>query len=153
MAPHLAADAPNTPVTRPNLTRMLFLDPAYRALHRDWPTEATLAVASLRQVTAHHPHDQRLTDLVGQLTIQTEEFTTLWKRHPVRTCTSGEKHLDHPTAGPMDLTSETLSLPSPSGQRLITYTAEAGSASERALRDLTQPPATEHRLIPRSAER
>ncbi|MFJ6907473.1 helix-turn-helix transcriptional regulator [Streptomyces griseoluteus] len=153
LAPHLPTDAPETPATRPNLTRMLFLDPAYRALHRDWSAEATLAVASLRQVAAHHPHDQRLTDLVGQLTIHSDEFTTLWKRHPVRTCTSGEKHLDHPTAGPMDLTFETLTLPSPSGQRLITYTAEAGSTSQRALRDLTPPPATEPGLIPRSAER
>ncbi|MGW5333470.1 helix-turn-helix transcriptional regulator [Streptomyces bauhiniae] len=153
LAPHLSADAPDSPATRPNLTRMLFLDPTYRALHRDWPTEAVLAVASLRQVTARHPDDQRLTDLVGQLTIHSDEFTTLWKRHPVRTCTSGVKRLHHPAVGPLDLTFETLTLPTPSGQRLITYTAEAGSPSERALRDLTQAPPTDQRVIPRPAER
>ncbi|MFD4725176.1 helix-turn-helix transcriptional regulator [Streptomyces seoulensis] len=151
LAPHLPTDAPELAATRPNLTRMLFLDPDYRALHRDWPTEATLAVASLRQTAAHHPDD--LTDLIGQLTIHSPEFTTLWNRHPVRTCTSGVKHLHHPTAGPLNLTFETLTLPTPSGQRLITYTAEAGSASERALRNLTQSPPTEHRVTPRSAAR
>ncbi|MET7613134.1 helix-turn-helix transcriptional regulator [Streptomyces seoulensis] len=151
LAPHLPTDAPELAATRPNLTRMLFLDPDYRALHRDWPTEATLAVASLRQTAAHHPDD--LTDLIGQLTIHSPEFTTLWNRHPVRTCTSGVKHLHHPTAGPLNLTFETLTLPTPSGQRLITYTAEANSASERALRDLTQAPPVEHRVMPRSAAR
>ncbi|WP_405558860.1 hypothetical protein [Streptomyces sp. NBC_01171] len=99
------------------------------------------------------PPDQRLTDLLGQLAIHSDEFTTLWKRHPVRTCTSGEKHLNHPTAGPMDLTFETLTLPTPSGHRLVTYTAEPGSTSERALRELTQPAPTEHPVIPQSAER
>ncbi|MFF7964541.1 hypothetical protein ACFZC3_04135 [Streptomyces sp. NPDC007903] len=68
-------------------------------------------MASLRQVTAHHAHDQRLTDLVGQLTVHSDEFTTLWKHHPVRTCTSGEKHLNHPTAGPFTNTSATLPPP------------------------------------------
>ncbi|MFI9394661.1 hypothetical protein ACIG53_27710 [Streptomyces bauhiniae] len=77
----------------------------------------------------------------------------LGKRHPVRTCTSGTKHLHHPTAGPMDPTFETLTLPSPSGQRFITYTAEAGSASERALREPTQVAPRAYPVIPRSAER
>ncbi|WP_239072518.1 hypothetical protein [Streptomyces bauhiniae] len=130
---------------------MLFLDPAYRVLHRDWPTEAVLAVASLRHTAAHHPDDQRLIDLVGQLTIHSDEFMALWKRHPVRSCTSGAKHLHHPTAGPMDLTFETLTLPPPSAPHLIAYTAEAGSASERALRELTQVVPTGHPV--RSAER
>ncbi|MFI8346606.1 hypothetical protein [Streptomyces sp. NPDC085596] len=51
---------------------MLFLDEPYRALYRDWPAEAVLAVASLRQVAARHPDDQRLADLVGQLTIHSD---------------------------------------------------------------------------------
>ncbi|MFJ8733669.1 hypothetical protein [Streptomyces bauhiniae] len=53
----------------------------------------------------------------------------------------------------MDLTFETLTLPSPSGQRFITYTAEAGSASERALREPTQVAPRAYPVIPRSAER
>ncbi|MFJ3661084.1 helix-turn-helix transcriptional regulator [Streptomyces sp. NPDC090119] len=153
LAAHLPAEAPESATTRPNLTRMLFLDPAYRALFRDWSAEAVLAVASLRQVTARHPDDQRLTDLVGRLTIHSDEFTSHWKRHPVRTCTSGVKHLHHPTAGPLDLTFETLTLPAPSGQRLITYTAEADSPSERALRLLLQTKPSAPPLTPRSAER
>ncbi|MFJ8283255.1 hypothetical protein [Streptomyces griseoluteus] len=64
---------------------------------------------------------------MGQLATHLDEFTFLWNRHPVRTCRSGVKHLHHPTAGPIGLTFETLALPTPSGHRLITYTAEPGS--------------------------
>lgn len=133
LAPHLPVEAPELAATRPNLTRMLFLDPAYRALYRDWPSEAVLAVASLRQVAARHPDDPALTALVGHLTINSPDFTTHWNRHPVRTCTSGVKHLRHPVAGDLDLAFETLTLPSPDGQRLITYTARPDSVSATAL--------------------
>ncbi|WP_018544991.1 helix-turn-helix transcriptional regulator [Streptomyces sp. LaPpAH-108] len=138
LAAHLPANAPDASATRPNLTRMLFLDPAYRALYRDRPSEAVLAVASLRQQTARHPDDPALTALVGHLTIHSSDFTPLWNRHPVRTCTSGMKRLRHPPAGDMDLAFETLTFPASSGQRLITYTAEAGSDSARALRSLLE---------------
>ncbi|MFD8914257.1 helix-turn-helix domain-containing protein [Streptomyces sp. NPDC059575] len=136
LAPHLPVRAPELPADRPNLTRMLFLDPDYRGLYRDWPSEAVLAVASLRQVAARHPADRALTDLVGQLTIHSDDFTAHWKNHPVRTCTSGVKRLRHPVVGDMDLYFETLTFPSPEGQRLIAYTARPDSASARALRAL-----------------
>ncbi|MGW2208211.1 MmyB family transcriptional regulator [Streptomyces sp. NPDC001781] len=104
----------------------------------------------MRQLAAAMPGaDQRLTDLVSQLTIPSHEFLSRWKRHPVRTCTSGVKQLHHPTAGPLDLAFETLTLPAPSGQRLIAYMPEAGSASVRAPHLLTRTGP----VMPRCAQR
>ncbi|MGW2834987.1 helix-turn-helix transcriptional regulator [Streptomyces sp. NPDC001286] len=134
LAAHLPADSPEMPSTRPNVTRMLFLDDRYRALYTDWHDEAQLAVASLRLIAGRHPDDRRLTELVGQLTVQCDEFASRWARHPVRTCTSGVKQLRHPMVGTMDLSFENLIIPASSGQRLIAYTAEPGSPSEAALR-------------------
>ncbi|MBK3643354.1 helix-turn-helix transcriptional regulator [Streptomyces sp. MBT33] len=134
LAGHLPADSPEMPSTRPNVTRMLFLDDRYRALYTDWHDEAQLAVASLRLIAGRHPDDRRLTELVGQLTVQCDEFASRWARHPVRTCTSGVKQLRHPLVGTMDLSFENLVIPGSSGQRLIAYTAEPGSPSEAALR-------------------
>ena len=134
LAGPLPADSPEMPSTRPNVTRMLFLDDRYRALYTDWHDEAQLAVASLRLIAGRHPDDRRLTELVGQLTVQCDEFASRWARHPVRTCTSGVKQLRHPLVGTMDLSFENLVIPGSSGQRLIAYTAEPGSPSEAALR-------------------
>ncbi|QMU71417.1 helix-turn-helix transcriptional regulator [Streptacidiphilus sp. P02-A3a] len=131
---HLAAESPDTPATRPNLARMLFLDQRYRELYCDWPDQAQLAVASLRLVAGRHPDDRALAELVGQLTMKSDEFASLWARHPVRTCTSGVKRLRHPLVGTMELSFENLIIPGSSGQRLIAYTAEPGSPSEAALR-------------------
>ncbi|MBA2808211.1 helix-turn-helix domain-containing protein [Streptomyces sp. KM273126] len=147
LAGHLAPNGPDMPAGRPNLTRMLFLDEQYRALYTNWNEEAQLAVASLRLIAGRHPDDRSLAELIGQLTMNCDEFASQWARHPVRTCTSGVKRLRHPLVGAMDLSFENLVIPGTSGQRLIAYTAEPGSPSEAALRLLgsaTAPAAGEH---------
>lgn len=134
LAGHLAPDSPGTAAARPNLIRMLFLDERYRQLYSNWNEEAVLAVASLRLVAGRHPDDRRLAELIGRLSMLSPEFASRWARHPVRTCTSGLKRLQHPSVGVMDLSFENLCIPGSSGQRLIAYTAEPGSPSEAALR-------------------
>ncbi|UUU31711.1 helix-turn-helix transcriptional regulator [Streptomyces sp. CA-210063] len=133
LAAHLPPEAPDTPADRPNLTWMLFLDARYRDLHAHRSEEAALSVASLRVIAGRHPDDRALAELVGQLAVRSAEFAALWSRHPVRTCTSGVKHLRHPRVGPLTLTFENLLVPGTSGHRLIAYTAEPGSPSEAAL--------------------
>jgi transcriptional regulator with XRE-family HTH domain len=134
LAGHLPRKSPETPATRPNMTRMLFLDEQYRSLYADWPDQAQLAVASLRLVAGRHPDDRPLAELIGRLTMNSDEFASLWARHPVRTCTSGIKKLHHPVVGAMELSFENLCIPGTSGQHLIAYTAEPGSPSDMALR-------------------
>ncbi|MGV4988200.1 helix-turn-helix transcriptional regulator [Streptomyces sp. NRAIS4] len=134
LAAHLPRQAPDTPGQRPNLIRMLFLDERYQDLYADRKEEALLAVASLRLVAGRHPDDRALAELIGQLSIHSGEFTALWARHPVRTCTSGTKSLHHPAVGALELSFENLDLPGTWGQRLIAYTAEPGSPSDAALR-------------------
>lgn len=142
LAGHLAPESPDTPSARPNLTRMLFLDDQYRELYANWGEQAQLAVAALRLVAGRHPDDRALAELIGQLTMNSDEFASRWARHPVRTCTSGVKHLRHPLVGALELSFDNLIIPGTSGQRLIAYTAEPGSPSETALRLLGSATAT-----------
>ncbi|WP_435642944.1 helix-turn-helix domain-containing protein [Streptomyces sp. H49] len=134
LASHLDPDAPDHPARRPNLTRMLFLDDRTRALYPRWQEEAQLAVASLRLVAGRHPQDKRLAELVGELTVRSEEFARRWAKHPVRTCVAGTKELDHPLVGFLELSFQSLLVPGPSDQRVIAYTARVGSGSEAGLR-------------------
>ncbi|WP_394941558.1 helix-turn-helix transcriptional regulator [Psychromicrobium sp. YIM B11713] len=133
---HLDFADPQEPASRPNLTRMLFLDPRTRDLYPQWRLEASRAVASLRLLSGRFSNDSQLAALVGELTLKSPEFATMWSEHPVDNCMSGMKILNHPRCGQLELDYEVLSMPDDSGHRLLTYTAVAGSSSETALKGL-----------------
>jgi hypothetical protein len=133
VAGHLDFSAPSTPATRPNLTRMLFLDPHTRELYTHWGEEAKRAVSSLRLVAGQSADDPELASLVGELTMKSEEFAALWARHPVENCMSGLKHLHHPDVGDLVLNFEVLTPPDESGHRILMYATDPGSSAEGAL--------------------
>ncbi len=91
LAGHLDFEAPARPVDRPNQIRLLFLDLHTRDLYADWESESSLAVASLRYVAAKFADDRRLAELVGELSMNSPEFASLWAGHTVKLCTSGTK--------------------------------------------------------------
>ncbi|MFI5934211.1 helix-turn-helix domain-containing protein [Actinoplanes sp. NPDC051494] len=133
-AGHYDRTAPQRPADRPNLTRMLFLDPHTRELYRRWDEEASRSVASLRVAAGRFSDDSELTALVGELIVKSPEFAGCWARHPVQVCGSGTKYLHHPVVGDLELDYEALHLADDDGQRLLTYTPVAGSGHEAALR-------------------
>jgi transcriptional regulator with XRE-family HTH domain len=134
LAGHHDVDAPTRPADRPNLTRMLFLDAHTRELYSRWDEEAARAGASLRLVAGRHRDDRELADLVGELTLKSHEFASLWSRHPVHNCVAGVKHFHHPEIGDLELEFQVLLLPDDSGHRIMTYTAVPGTPSAAAIR-------------------
>ncbi|MEU6868758.1 helix-turn-helix transcriptional regulator [Streptomyces sp. NPDC046876] len=137
LAGHLDPASPDDPAVRPNLTRMLFLDPHTRELYTDWRNEARVALAALRLVAGRNPEDRALAELIGSLMLQSPDFATLWSKHPVRDCTVGTKELHHPVVGPLTLDFENLHLTDGTNHRMLLYTAPAGSPSDAALRMLS----------------
>ncbi|MEV4999917.1 helix-turn-helix transcriptional regulator [Nocardioides sp. LML1-1-1.1] len=133
VAGHLDPRGPEQPDVRPNLTRLLFLDGATRALYPDWATEAARAVASLRLLSGRFADDPPLASLIGELTLKSPEFARMWAEHPVDSCMSGTKLLRHPVLGDLELDFEVLSVPDDSGHRMLTYTAAPDSRAGRVL--------------------
>lgn len=134
LAGHYDFTAPRRPADRPNLTRMLFLDPHTRELYAGWDEEAARDVASLRLIAGRYRDDRELADLVGELTLKSDTFAALWSKHPVYNCQSGRKHFRHPEVGDFELEFEVLHLPDDTGHRILTYTAIPGTPSELTLR-------------------
>lgn len=120
----------------PNAARHTFLDPAARDFYPEWRKVAAETVAYLRLDAGRHPDDPKLAALVGELSMRSEEFRTLWARQDVREKTHGRKLIRHPLVGDLGLRYESLALTGDADQLLITYTAEAGSPTEDALRQL-----------------
>lgn len=140
VASHLDFGTPDTPAERPNMTRMLFLDEATHALYPQWRNEAGRAVASMRLLSGRFADDTDLAALVGELTLKSPEFASMWAEHPVESCMSGHKTLNHPQLGILELGFEVLTMPDDSGHRVLTYTAEAGSETAKALTQLQRAP-------------
>ncbi|MEU9038106.1 helix-turn-helix transcriptional regulator [Streptomyces sp. NPDC048352] len=131
------------PAAERNLVRLVFLDPATAELYADWECRACEVVSNLRLYAGQNPDDERLSALVGELSVKNEEFRRLWAAHTVADKTHGVKRLRHPVVGELELAFETLTLPDDPAQFLVTYHAEPGSPSEDALRLLsswTAPP-------------
>ncbi|NEW72928.1 helix-turn-helix domain-containing protein [Streptomyces rhizosphaericus] len=116
-----------------NLLRMTFLDPAAHDFYRDWNQAATSSVAALRRAAGMDPDDPRLIELVGELSMRSHDFRTLWARHDVRGKAHGAKLFHHAEVGDLDLHHEAFSVNSAPGQQLIVYQAEPGSPSADAL--------------------
>lgn len=134
LAKALYTDFDALPHRERNLARFIFLDPAARDLLADWDTAARGTVAVLRLYAGRHPHDPRLTELVGELSVHDEDFRQWWAEHDVLQYTHGTKHYRHPLVGELALDYECLPLPDDPDQALYLYTAETGSPSAHALR-------------------
>ena len=90
-------------------------------------------MAILRSEAGRDPHDRGLTDLVGELSTQSEAFRTKWAAHNVRFHDTGTKRLHHPVVGDLELSYESMELSADAGLTMFAYTAEPGSKSEEAL--------------------
>ncbi|MER0240439.1 helix-turn-helix transcriptional regulator [Streptomyces sp. HSW2009] len=150
VAGHLDPTAPDRPAERPNLARLHFLDPHGRDLYVDWRRKARATVSNLRLLAGQYPADARLTALIGELTIGSPEFATLWADHRVRPCEGEVFTLRHPTVGTLTATQHALQVPRSPGQALILFTTAADSASAHALTLLAAQ--THTRPTPRPAE-
>jgi transcriptional regulator with XRE-family HTH domain len=117
-----------------NTARFIFLEPAARGFYPDWNKAANDTVAVLRASAGRDPYDRCLSDLVGELSTQSDEFRTRWAQHNVRQHIKGIKHFHHPVVGELSLAYDRLDLVADPGLTIFTYTAEPGSRHEKSLR-------------------
>lgn len=134
MAAAVFGDWSRLPAQERNWARLVFLNPDYRDLYVDWEQKATDMVSYLRMDAGCHPDDPRLSSLVGELSVKSEEFRRLWAMHDVKEKSHGVKRLRHPLVGELALHFETFRMLDGSEQSLVTYHAEPGSPSAEALR-------------------
>jgi transcriptional regulator with XRE-family HTH domain len=104
-----------------NLARLYFLDPSSRQYYADWETVAQDAVALLRRASAEYADDTELTALVNDLRAD-PDFDRFWTSQDVQNRSHCPKVLNHPEAGQLTFTLESLELPGDDGQYVITYT-------------------------------
>ena len=97
---------------------------------------ASDAVAILRSEAGRDPYDRDLSDLVGELSTQSELFRTRWAAHNVRYHDTGTKRFHHPVVGDLTLTYETMD----AGRRLGTDDVRLHRRGRLEVRGGAQPP-------------
>ncbi|MCP3801999.1 helix-turn-helix transcriptional regulator [Allokutzneria sp. A3M-2-11 16] len=148
VAEHVDFDAPDDLERRPSIPRMFFLDSHTRELHRNWSELARIHVAYLRLTSGRYPTDGRLAELIGELTMHSAEFASLWATGDVADCTEGPMDLRHPIIGAIDVAYQVWLQPDSPDHRLEVYTPR-DAASADALRLLPR----EHGVLPRDHDR
>ncbi|MFE0456087.1 helix-turn-helix domain-containing protein [Streptomyces sp. NPDC058914] len=134
MAAAVFGDWGELPVAERNWARLVFLRPEYRELFVDWEQKAIDIVCVLRMDAGCYPDDPRLSALVGELSVKSEDFRRLWATHDVKEKSHGVKLLKHPLVGELSLNFESFRLADDSEQSLVAYHAAPESPSAEALR-------------------
>jgi transcriptional regulator with XRE-family HTH domain len=135
-----------------NFARFIFLDPRAKEFFADWERAVRDCVALLRSEAGRNPHDRALSNLVGELSTQSEDFRGHWAAHNVRLHNKGEKRFNHPVVGELELSYNRIELPADPGLAIIAYTAEPGSKSAEAFNLLASWAATEEAMEPVSRD-
>jgi transcriptional regulator with XRE-family HTH domain len=130
LAEHVDFEAPRDIGSRPSIPRMFFLDPLTRDLHRNWEELARIHVAYLRLTAGRFPTDARLANLIGELTMRSDQFAAMWATGEVADCTTGDMHLQHPTIGAVSIAYQVWLQPDSPDHRLEIYTPNDASSAD-----------------------
>jgi transcriptional regulator with XRE-family HTH domain len=114
-----------------NRLRDVFLDPAERSLYPGWEDATVALVAGFRESVGADTDDPRFIELVGELSLASERFRTLWARHDVRAREGAPDTLDHPQVGELTLNREKLAIGGSAGQLLVIYHADPGANADK----------------------
>jgi transcriptional regulator with XRE-family HTH domain len=112
-----------------NRLRSLLLDPEEREFHTNWDDAVVSFVGAARQTLGADVSDPRAVELVGELSIASARFRTLWARHDVRPLEGGSATVNHPIVGSLSLHREKL----PVGDLILViyYPDEDSDAAEK----------------------
>jgi transcriptional regulator with XRE-family HTH domain len=116
-----------------NVLRQLFLDPSDRELHLDWERVTASVVGGLRLAVGAECEDPQVAVLIGELSIRSDRFRTLWARADVGHRHDGTSHMQHPQVGELHLLRAKLDIVGADGLQLLIYHAEPGTKSAQAL--------------------
>src|SRR5690606_29920766 len=107
----------------PGILRLPRPPPAAR-FYDDLDGAAATCVKILRAQAGATPHDKQLSQLVGELTTRSEDFSARWAAHDVGVHRAGTKILHHHEVGEPTLGFEELALDSAPSIALSAYIAE-----------------------------
>lgn len=136
LANRLSFDFDALPEADLNAVRLIFTHPEARAMYPDWEQVAAEVVSALRAEVGQFPDQGRPHGVMCELREVSADFRRFWDAQDVHDRDHGVKRIMHPEVGELVVTFEAFTVPNAPDQRLCTYSAPPGSATEQKLRVL-----------------
>ncbi|GHO46342.1 helix-turn-helix transcriptional regulator [Ktedonospora formicarum] len=105
-----------------NILRFAFTNPHQRKLLVNWEKEAQGVLALFRSSTERYVGEDWFKALVTDLQATSPEFRAWWPRHDIRSIHTGNKELQHPLVGRLDLQSTSFQVIDAPDLRMVVYT-------------------------------
>lgn len=116
-----------------NLALDVFLDEGAQALYADPEQVRRNRARSLRVAAGALPGDPRLVEVVGELSIRSPAFRTLWARHEIHVRSLSTKRFLHPDVGALELRCSFFAVVGGAHQQLIVYHPEPGTRDAQSI--------------------
>ncbi|HET9029578.1 MAG TPA: helix-turn-helix transcriptional regulator [Candidatus Aquilonibacter sp.] len=123
-----------------NMLYRFFTNYSCRSIYPSWDEIGPKLVAQFRAIAARYPDDEGFRSLISTLAERSEHFRRWWAQHDVVDVTQGFKRFYHPSVGELTLDHVVLAVPDFADVRVIAYSVEPGSDSERKLHRLVAMP-------------
>ncbi len=116
-----------------NLAFDVFLDEAAQTLYADPEQVRRNRVGTLRVAAGALPGDPRLLEVVGELSIRSPAFRTLWARHEIHAKSLRTKVFTHPDVGALELRCSFFTVLGDVHQQLVVYHPEPGTRHAQSI--------------------
>lgn len=111
---------------RRNMLHVLFHDDDSRLRCKGWEAMALDYIGLFRAAIGHDPGDPRAVKIVGELSLRSGEFRSLWARNEVRDNVHGSKTIRHPRIGDIDVEWDAYPLHGTPGPMMIVFVPQPG---------------------------
>jgi transcriptional regulator with XRE-family HTH domain len=135
------------------LLEYIFLEPAARALIRDWENRARRILAEFRVDFSRHMDDPALNGLVSDLARRSALFARSWEEHAVLGREGGERTFNHPRDGFLRFEQVAFNLASHPEFKLMVLTPPPDASPTRTRRKPDPGPGVSARTAKPSARR
>ncbi|MCL1630363.1 helix-turn-helix transcriptional regulator [Sporolactobacillus sp. CPB3-1] len=123
----------NSDVLDRNLVWRMFTREDYRHLFTHWEYTAKSLLAQFRSFYGKYTNDPWLNALAEKLTNVSDEFKTWWSEHDVDETPDGNKEINHPELGTLQLNYTGLMLAEKQNMVLTVFTPRQGTDTENKM--------------------
>lgn len=116
-----------------NILRRMFLDPATREAQGDWLGVARFLVATFRAESVRAGEEARASELVAELSRESEDFARMWRESDVQTTGEGDKTIRHAKVGELSFEFSSFAIDGRPDLKLLVYNP-AGDADREKMR-------------------